>query len=283
MVHPLKVEAGNLYTRGDYQGAINTYSRLIEQASSSDEPDLHVYYSNRCQCYVKIGKHREALSDAESCTALKPGWFKGHTRKGASLHALGRYTEASYAYERALELDPGNVEIQKACDTSLRAAGRSPRFDTGGGGFNGGFQGFNMGGHSISSIFSSLLSQLMVMSDTTKIVIGCVAAYVIYRFYNWMFVPSYYDDIYHDDGYSSYSYQPQYGLSWTTWIAIIAAAYYVPPYLEPVLGFQYARPFFGMNFTTFVWLLQMFTNNQRFGGGFNRGPMGGFGGRRRRY
>ena len=272
-----------MYSRGDYQGAINTYSRLIEEVSSSDEPDLHIYYSNRCQCYIKLGKHREALSDAESCTALKPGWFKGHTRKGACLHALGRYADASYAYERAADLDPQNVEIQKACDASLRAAGRSPRFNNGeSSGFHGfqGFEGFSMGGQSISSIFSYIVAQLMMMSDTTKIVIGCICAYLIYRVYRWMFVPTYYDDIYHDDGYSSYSYQPQYGLSWTTWIAIIAAAYYIPPYLQPVLGYQYARPFFGMNFTTFVWLLQMFTNNQRFGGGFNRG---GFGGRRRNY
>jgi hypothetical protein len=37
----------------------------------------------------------------------------------------------------------------------------------------------------------------------------------------------------------------------------MAAGYYLPPMLPSVLG-DNARPFFGMSWTTFMWLLNMF-------------------------
>jgi hypothetical protein len=86
-------------------------------------------------------------------------------------------------------------------------------------------------------------------------------------------------------GYGGYGYGGGGGgLSWTTWGLIMAAAYKVPPMLPDVLGPNYARPFFGMNWTTFMWLLNMFSRNSMggMGGGmFNRG--GGMFGQRRRW
>ena len=54
-----------------------------------------------------------------------------------------------------------------------------------------------------------------------------------------------------------------------TWGLIMAAAWKIPPMLPDQLG-EYARPFFGMNWTTFMWLLNMFSRNT--------GRMGGMGG-----
>ena len=47
------------------------------------------------------------------------------------------------------------------------------------------------------------------------------------------------------------------GMSWVTWGSLMAAGYYLPPLFPAVLG-DNARPFFGMSWTTFMWLLNMF-------------------------
>jgi hypothetical protein len=98
------------------------------------------------------------------------------------------------------------------------------------------------------------------------------------------------DDVYIDD-YGSSSYGGggygyggggSRGLSWTTWGLVMGAAYYLPPMFPQVLGFHYAQPFFGMSWTTFMWLLRMVTGGGGGGGmGFGR-PGGMFGGGRRR-
>lgn len=57
------------------------------------------------------------------------------------------------------------------------------------------------------------------------------------------------------------------GISWTTWGAIMMAAYKLPPMFPDQLGDR-ARPFFGLNMTTFMWLLRMIS-------GSGMGGMGG--------
>ncbi len=91
----------------------------------------------------------------------------------------------------------------------------------------------------------------------------------------------YYDPDMDDDYHYRHSYGyggGSRGLSWSAWGMIMFAAYKLPPMFPDQLG-QYARPFFGMNWTTFMWLLNMFTNGRNMGG-LSRGI---FGGHRRRY
>ena len=96
-------------------------------------------------------------------------------------------------------------------------------------------------------------------------IVGFIAYYLFFRRRNR------YEDDYYDDG--SYGYGRSSGMSWSTWGLIMAAAYYIPP-MVPQLG-QYARPFFGMNFTTFMYILQMLQGR---GMGMGMPGMGGMGG-----
>ena len=85
---------------------------------------------------------------------------------------------------------------------------------------------------------------------------------------------------YNNYGYSNYNN----GMSWTMFLGIIFVCYKVPPMFPNELG-QYARPFFGMNTSTFIYLLSMVSNNMRggrrgMGGGFGS-PYGHYGHRRR--
>jgi tetratricopeptide (TPR) repeat protein len=133
-------------------------------------------------------------------------------------------------------------------------------------------------------------SWLSLAPETRQYVIYAVVGLLLYYFFFYRsssgsggggygrryYDPDLDDDYYHRSSYSGYG--GSRGLSWSAWAMIMFAAYKVPPMFPDQLG-HYARPFFGMNWTTFMWLLNMFTNNRNMGG-FSRGF---FGGPRRRY
>jgi hypothetical protein len=144
------------------------------------------------------------------------------------------------------------------------------------------------------------LSWWQSLSPQTKLYIQC--GVLVLFLYFMFFRPGYsgYDSGYgygsgYGSGYGYGGYGGGYGgyggygggMSWTTWGLIMVAAYKVPPMLPDLLGEQYARPFFGMSWTTFMWLLNMFSRNTgRMGGiggygGYGGMPGGMFGQRRR--
>ncbi|RFU25379.1 hypothetical protein B7463_g10949, partial [Scytalidium lignicola] len=73
------------------------------------EPSNHVLYSNRSAAYASKKDYKNALTDAEKTTELKPDWPKGWGRKGAALYGLGDLLGANDAYEEGLKLDPNNA------------------------------------------------------------------------------------------------------------------------------------------------------------------------------
>lgn len=227
---------------------------------------------------------------------------------------MNRLYEAKSSYEQALKLDPENKEAKKSLETikNMQNANRngsqtrpqqgqqesqpqSPPPGQGGLGslfnraqnyFNG-IQTNQLWDHakrSLSEYSGKLLLWWNGLSlDHQKYIkMGLIALLVYYFFFSGSrYRQSYqpYDD-YMDPGYGyggNHYYGGGYssGLSWTHWGMIMFAAYKVPPMFPDLLG-EYARPFFGLNWTTFMWLVSMLTRN-----GY-RGPMGGgFGGFRR--
>ncbi|KAM0884681.1 hypothetical protein ACQ4PT_030823 [Festuca glaucescens] len=104
----LKYQGKKAVKRNDFLGASNLYTKALA-LNYFDE----TLYSNRSLCYLKIGKAREALFDADVCIAKRPEWVKGYYRKGAAHMSLKEYEEASEAFQDGLELDPGNAEMEK--------------------------------------------------------------------------------------------------------------------------------------------------------------------------
>jgi len=91
------------YGEHRYRDAVAHYTRAIDLAG---EDTRHLMYSNRCAAYQQLHDWTRALEDAESVTALKPGFAKGWSRLGTCLSKLGRRQEAKAAFEKATELDP---------------------------------------------------------------------------------------------------------------------------------------------------------------------------------
>lgn len=321
-------ERGNKFYRdGNYSAAIDEYSTAIDLASSNDM-DLHITYSNRCACYMKLNKFNSALEDAQACISLKPTWSKGYSRLGNCLIRLNRPSEAIYPLERALELDPENedVKVNLAQARSLLDGGSSRSQSTSSSSTRTNFNnqnsnantnnnnnnsynsnnnnnpnnhnqyqyahddGFAGGGTDWVAKVKSFLTDALARAsmwwaslddNTRNIIMLCVGGFIVYRlFFSGSRGYSSYDDYYSGyGGYGGYGYGGG-GMSWTMWIAIMVGAWKLPPMFPDQLG-QYALPFFGMNWTTFMWLLNMFSRNRggygMYGGGFGR-PYGGYGG-----
>eukprot|EP00629_Pelagomonadales_sp_RCC1024_P008392 CAMPEP_0119261832 /NCGR_PEP_ID=MMETSP1329-20130426/1753_1 /TAXON_ID=114041 /ORGANISM="Genus nov. species nov., Strain RCC1024" /LENGTH=428 /DNA_ID=CAMNT_0007261423 /DNA_START=160 /DNA_END=1443 /DNA_ORIENTATION=+ len=105
-------ERGNAaFKAGDYQGAVSAYSEAIAL-----DPGQHVLYSNRSNVYLTMGHVSKAFKDAEECVRLAPDWPKAFARRGAAEARLTRWASAQTSYRRALELDPGNAQYEKALE-----------------------------------------------------------------------------------------------------------------------------------------------------------------------
>jgi stress-induced-phosphoprotein 1 len=113
--------------------AIEQYTKAINVDGSN-----HVYFSNRSAAYLSMGDANNALEDARSCIALNPEFAKGYSRKGAALHTLKRYNDATAAYEEGLAKFPGDAGLQKGLEQVTR--------DKNGGGGGSSGNGSRMGG-----------------------------------------------------------------------------------------------------------------------------------------
>lgn len=69
------MEADSYYSEGNYESAIQMYSRAILLDSKS--PAL---YNNRSLSLLKVGKCNDALADAELCVKIDNNFFKGYVR-----------------------------------------------------------------------------------------------------------------------------------------------------------------------------------------------------------
>jgi tetratricopeptide (TPR) repeat protein len=109
-------EKGNLhFQQGDYEHAIDAYSRAIEI-----DPALGWPYNNMALCYMAQGRHAEAvLLYKKSLEMLISNTDKAVSWNGLgnAYRATGDYNNAGAAYERAAELDPKTAGIREGIET----------------------------------------------------------------------------------------------------------------------------------------------------------------------
>jgi tetratricopeptide (TPR) repeat protein len=261
----LKNEGGESFRLKNYNKAVQSYTAAIEQAHSED-PNLAALYSNRCACYLLLNRVNEALDDAQSCVSVKPTWAKSYSRLGSCMVKLNRINEAIAAYERAVSLEPNNRDYRASLDSLTRGnSSRSNRFGDPRNGITTVIDFIKQIGIKILAKLSSWWSMLTEQQQMYSIM-GILGLLIYYFFFR-----SSYSDPYNFNGYSSTG-----NLSWSSWAAIMLAAYKIPPMFPQIFG-DYARPFFGMSWTTFMWLLDMVTRNRgnmfnnRYGGVRRRG------------
>lgn len=104
-----RAEGNAAFKANDFLQAAVFYTEAI-----NIDPDLHISYANRAQCFLHTAQPEKALEDSIRCTEMAPEYAKGWFRKGMSLHALKRYGEAIPALGEAEKLDPKNSQIPDA-------------------------------------------------------------------------------------------------------------------------------------------------------------------------
>eukprot|EP00928_Gymnodinium_smaydae_P026709 TRINITY_DN20891_c0_g1_i1.p1 TRINITY_DN20891_c0_g1~~TRINITY_DN20891_c0_g1_i1.p1 ORF type:complete len:454 (+),score=98.11 TRINITY_DN20891_c0_g1_i1:161-1363(+) len=85
---------------GDFESAVAHYTAGLAAPGASGDAEA-MLCSNRSLSFQKLGRHEEALADAERCMRLKPDFVKGFLRAATSFRALGRPCEALAALKRA--------------------------------------------------------------------------------------------------------------------------------------------------------------------------------------
>jgi len=109
-------ELGNkCLSNKQYDEAIDYYTKAI--ALKED----HVFYSNRSAAYLSKGDSEKALLDGNKCIEIKSDWPKGYSRKGAALHAQGRYDEALEIYNNGLKIAPDDSSLKNAINDVIKA------------------------------------------------------------------------------------------------------------------------------------------------------------------
>ncbi|XBI89314.1 hypothetical protein VPH35_027147 [Triticum aestivum] len=108
----LKLQATEAFNRKEYLIAGELYTCAMKFEPSPK--DLAILLANRSFCLLRLGRGKDALSDADACTMVRPRWPKGYYRKGAALMLQEDYEKASEAFEDGLKLDPTNVDIANA-------------------------------------------------------------------------------------------------------------------------------------------------------------------------
>lgn len=118
-----RMEGNRLFGMQCYEDAVGMYTRACN-ASPMD----YRGYSNRCASYTAMGKYKEALADADQAVTLEEKVAKVWGRKGLAHACLKQHQEAVKAYDRAVDLDPGNGSyleaLQKAKECAAKEASK---------------------------------------------------------------------------------------------------------------------------------------------------------------
>lgn len=114
----LKTHGNQKMLNGQYQEAVDCYTKAIEMDSSSA-----IYFANRSAAYTHLKEYKKAIADCETSLSIDPNYSKAFSRLGTALFYDGNYPLAVEKYARALELDPHNESYQadlKAAEVKLQ-------------------------------------------------------------------------------------------------------------------------------------------------------------------
>jgi len=102
-----KAKGNKEYANGNFTEAVKSYSKAIDE-----DPNNHLYYSNRSAAYAGLLNWEKALSDGSKCIQLKGDWAKGYYRKGLAELEMKKYDAAANTLKQGLSVEPTNTDIK---------------------------------------------------------------------------------------------------------------------------------------------------------------------------
>ena len=95
LAEELRKEGVRLVRSGQAAAAVLVYTEALKHA-----PDGTLLLLNRGACYTRLGRHGEALVDAQHAARLQPSLARAHWQAALALEAQGRAEEALEGHER---------------------------------------------------------------------------------------------------------------------------------------------------------------------------------------
>lgn len=97
-------------------------AKLLYDMCMAERPVDRVVLSNRSACLAQLGRHDEALGDAELIRAIAPSWPKGHLRKAQALAGSAKSVAEPFAaaQARARQMEALS-EGQNLCTTAAES------------------------------------------------------------------------------------------------------------------------------------------------------------------
>lgn len=116
----LKTHGNQKMVSGQYQEAVNYYTKAIEIDGSSA-----IYYANRAAAQTHLKEYKKAIADCEASLRIDSNYSKAYSRLGTALFYEGNYQKAVENYAKACDLEPANEGYHadlKAAEEKLREA-----------------------------------------------------------------------------------------------------------------------------------------------------------------
>uniref|UniRef100_A0A0V0J3T9 Tetratricopeptide repeat protein 1 n=1 Tax=Schistocephalus solidus TaxID=70667 RepID=A0A0V0J3T9_SCHSO len=109
-------EGGNeSYKAGDFNSALESYTKALELCPLQHKCDRAKIYSNRAACHSQLKSPEAALLDCDEAIKLEPDYMRCLIRRAELRESSDRLTEALEDYQHILQLDPGNAKARAAC------------------------------------------------------------------------------------------------------------------------------------------------------------------------
>ncbi|SIO73197.1 protein phosphatase 5 [Babesia microti strain RI] len=104
------------FSENNYARAIDLYTSgincLRESTSDLESTNLHIFYTNRALCHIRMENHGLAILDSEEAISLKPTYGKAYYRRGCAYLCLLKFKSAESDFVRVMKLSPDG-EVRK--------------------------------------------------------------------------------------------------------------------------------------------------------------------------
>ena len=90
---------------GDFDGALEAFSKAIEK-----EPEQAEAYLHRGYVYGNRGELQKALDDFDQAITIDPDYIEAYYNRGFIYHYFEDYKKAGADFDKVIELDPNDTE-----------------------------------------------------------------------------------------------------------------------------------------------------------------------------
>ncbi|XP_046418629.1 tetratricopeptide repeat protein 1 [Neodiprion fabricii] len=111
----LKNEGNELFKSGEYQKAMDAYTRGIQTCSLAFDKDRSILYANRAAAKMKYMENKDsAISDCTKALELNSSYLKAYLRRAQLYEESDKLDEALEDFKKILTFDPAHSEANYA-------------------------------------------------------------------------------------------------------------------------------------------------------------------------